>query len=174
MHLSKLPKRIFSFFCITILLFESNLLAYSDHSFFDLLRPAKVGECYPVSPYSKKYLSYTKNMFYSEAIFTCEYKCINKKNESIAIVATSKIRDWLWEDDYSFVCEGYRENMRWVPMESNINSRSGRYDYFGASPFLAKSAPQIEFQKWFQHEFQIKNQKLKSEFQNILHAPPKK
>ena len=133
-------------------LFVSLLLPFiisanSDYSFYTLLQPAKVGECYPVSPYTKKHISVVETWFYVERVFTCQYACVDKTKNEIPHIATSKIRDWLWEDSYSFVCEGYRENMRWVHKPDL--AAGGRYDYFGASPFLAKNSILPELREWY-------------------------
>lgn len=133
-------------FLLLSILTVVNLGAYETS--LHMNRKPKRGECYPDNPSNKKYLLIKDATFYKRRVFTCNYICVDLQGNTQSIVGTSDIRDWLEESGRSFVCEGYRETMKYVETPGNPD-RWGYWDINGVTPFhpLSKKVPELK--NWY-------------------------
>lgn len=120
---------------------------------FDLVRDPEVGECFPFSAGSKKYLKVEERFLYTRKVFTCEYVCQLADGNFDILIGTSDLTDWWQEDGKTFVCDGYRENMLWI--NTPEDSRSwGYWELGGVSPFHPLDRKIPELKDWYRSRIQ--------------------
>jgi hypothetical protein len=129
---------------ILLLLFTSLPLMAASYHF--VVEP-KAGQCFPADPDNKKYLSEKETWLYVDRVFQCDYVCLDQDGQAHLVRGTSKERDWFDESGRSFVCEGYRETLRWIETPGNPH-QWGYYDIDGITPFYPRNRNIPELKAW--------------------------
>ncbi len=113
----------------------------------DFTHIPRSGECYPKSPYSKKYIKVKKFGPYMAKTFSCSYICLSAREEKIELSGTLKVSVYFGERGNEFVCKGYEKDMKWI--ETPLSNTSwGRFEIGKTRPFFAQDSGINELESW--------------------------
>jgi len=129
----------------------ANILLVLSTSIFasEFTHTPRSGECYPASPYSKKYIKVKKFGPYISKTFTCEYICLDGQEVKSSIIGTRKVSVYFGEKGNEFVCKGYEKDMVWVETPMNPSSW-GHYELGLTRPFSARGSGIQEIENWLE------------------------
>ncbi|MDD0853787.1 hypothetical protein HBN50_11810 [Halobacteriovorax sp. GB3] len=127
------------FFAASSLSFESGGIPFYENP--------KINQCWPKSPYSKKYISVKKKLFKKTYVFTCLYSCLDRDGLEHEIVGTRTVKVRFIDSGKKVVCKGYEKDMIWVETPRDPKYW-GHWEVGQVRPFQARGSKIAEIEQW--------------------------